>query len=92
LVSFIFKILKNGYVYGVVWRFEARTCQTVHGLLDVTPLKLALSAKCTIHDVCALHEQQCTLVYVSFEMGKYKFYWLKEIYRVSDLPLVESST
>lgn len=29
----------------------------LHRLLDVTPLKLALSAKCTIHDVCALHEQ-----------------------------------
>ena len=31
----------------------------LQSLLDVTPLKLALSAKCTIHDVCAQHEQ-CT--------------------------------
>jgi hypothetical protein len=32
----------------------------LQSLLNVTPLNLALSAKCTIHDVCALHEQQCT--------------------------------
>lgn len=34
----------------------------LQSLLNVTPTKLALSAKCTIHDVCALHEQQRTLL------------------------------
>ena len=28
------------------------TIKPLQSLLDVTPLKLALSAKCTIHDVC----------------------------------------
>ena len=39
-LSLPFSIGGNGYVYGVVWRFEARTCQTVTRLLDVTPRNL----------------------------------------------------
>jgi len=34
----------------------------LHRLLVVTPLNLALSAKCTIHDVCAQHEHVHTFV------------------------------
>jgi hypothetical protein len=30
----------------------------LQSLLNAIPLKLTLSAKCTIHDVCALHEQR----------------------------------
>jgi hypothetical protein len=34
----------------------------IQSLLDVTLSKLVLSAKWTIDDVCALHEQERTLV------------------------------
>jgi hypothetical protein len=41
----------NGYVYGVVWDSKHETIKPLQCLLDVTPFKLALPAKCTIHDV-----------------------------------------
>ena len=37
----------------------------LHRLLDVTPSKLALSAKCTIHDVTAW----CSFIYVIFSFN-----------------------
>jgi len=46
--------------------------EPLQSLLDVTPLKLALSAKCTIHDVCALHGQ-CTLAYAQLKFQICKF-------------------
>jgi len=47
--------------------------EPLHSLLDVTPLKLALSAKCTIHDVCAQHEHVHTLLKALKKCRKYKF-------------------
>ena len=41
----------NGYVYETFGISKHFTVKPLQCLLDVTPLKLALSAKCFIHDV-----------------------------------------
>lgn len=51
----------NGWVYetfSISKRFPVKPLQC---LLNVTPLKLALSANCFIYRVCALHDK-CTKV------------------------------
>ncbi len=49
--NFISPIFCFSAHYGVVWRFEALTCRTAKKTINITLLKLALSAKCTRHDV-----------------------------------------
>ena len=43
--------LHNEYVYGVIWRFEAPTCQTTKNLVHVRPLILALYTKYAMRNV-----------------------------------------
>jgi|LZCG01.1.fsa_nt_gb hypothetical protein len=41
----------NGIVYEALGNSKYFPVKSLHQLLDVTPFKLALYAKCTIHDV-----------------------------------------
>ncbi len=47
----------NGYVYGVVWRFEARTCQTVTKFIKCTALKIST--------ICQIHYTRCCVPVLS---------------------------
>src|SRR5690554_7368495 len=59
LLFFMFVV--NGYVYGVVWRFEARTCQTVIKFIRCNTLDIS-----TIRQ---MHYTRCyRLVFIHFSL------------------------
>lgn len=67
----------NGHVYEMFGNSKHYSVQPPLLYKPAEMTNKPLTAKYFIYDVCALHEQQCTLVYVSFQIGKIQILLVK---------------
>jgi hypothetical protein len=69
-----FTLTHNGYVYGVVWRFEAQTCQTATNFIKCNAFKIS-TFRPMIYTLCVCPAYTALHTWLScFQMGKIQIF------------------